>query len=529
MFAKSLGKSSVLAPLSGAAFRMLWLSWFAANLTVSMGDVASAWLMTSLTNDPLMVALVQSAATLPVFILGLPSGALADIMDRRRYIAATLLWGAGVSTGLWAFVAAGSLTAAMLLVFTFLAGIGVAMRWPVFIAIIPEFVSKTELPSAIGLNAIAVHFSRLLGPVVAGVLLASAGSQYVFMANAVLSVVAFLLVMRCRPAPKDSRLPGERFVGAMRVGLKHVLASPALRVVLARTFLFFFQVTALTALLPLIARNFHGEGIGSFTTMLAAMGGGAIAGIFLLPYLRGHLDRDRVIYWGTGIHSVTSVLVVFAPTLWLALPAMFVVGMAWIGVANSLTIAAQWALPAWVRARGMSFVQIAMMGGMAAGAALWGYSARLTTVADSILAAAIIGPLALFVMHRLGACGLEDEDLTPVRIGANLVPPVVDINFDEGPLVVTIEYMIDPTRADDFRTVMKETRGARLRQGALSWRLYRDITEPGRYIEHIVNESWVEHQRLLERFTAADERLRERRLGFHISATPPRIQRYLEC
>lgn len=522
-------KASALAPLSGPAFRLLWLSWFAANLTVAMNDVAAAWLMTSLSNDALMVALVQSAATLPVFVLGLPSGALADIMDRRRYLAVTLLWGAVVATVLWALVAADMLTAGLLLALTFATGIGVAMRWPVFIAIIPEFVSAAELPAAIGLNAIGVHLSRLLGPVLAGVFLASLGSQYVFMVNAVLSLLAFLLVMRCPAKPRESKLPSERFVSAMRVGVKHVLASPAMLVVLARTFVFFFQVTALTALLPLVARTYPDGGLGSFTIMLAAMGGGAALCIFLLPRLRASLGADRLVYGGTVIYGLASVVVVLSPNLWLALPTMVLAGMAWIAVANSLTIAAQLTLPSWVRARGMSFVQIAMMGGIAAGAALWGYVARVTTVETSIFSAALIGPLLLFLMHLRGVPGAANEDLTPVRIGSNLVPPVVDVQSGEGPVIVTIEYFIDPAQAAEFRAVMKETRSARLRQGALSWRLYCDVAEPGRYIEQIVNENWVEHQRMLERFTAADSNLKVRRLAFHVNSSPPRIHRFLEC
>lgn len=526
--APSRQKTSALAPLRGPAFRMLWLSWFAANLTVAMNDVAAQWLMTTLSDDALMVALVQSAATLPVFVLGLPSGALADILDRRRYLAGTLLWGALVATALWALVAAHMLTAELLLVLTFATGIGVAMRWPVFIALIPEFVSTAELPAAIGLNAVGVHLSRLLGPILAGVFLASFGAEYVFMMNAVLSITAFALVMMCRPTPKQSKLPSERFISAMRVGVKHVVESPAMRVVLTRTFVFFFQVTALTALLPLVARTYQGGGLGSFTVMLAAMGGGAAVCIFMLPQLRSRLGSDGLVYAGTVIYGLASVIVVLSPNLWLALPTMALAGAAWIAVANSLTIAAQLTLPSWVRARGMSFVQIAMMGGIASGAALWGYVARVASVEASIFAAAVIGPVLLFLMHRRGVAGAGEEDLTPVVIGSNLVPPALELGSEDGPVIVTIEYLIDPARADDFRLVMKETRSARLRQGALSWRLYFDITEPGRYIEQIVNESWVDHQRLLERFTASDTNLKARRLAFHLGDSPPRIHRYLE-
>lgn len=529
MLSQLIQRLPALAPLRVSTFRMLWLSWFAANFTVAMSDLASAWLMTSLTDDTLMVALVQTAATLPVFILGLPGGAFADIADRRRYLAATMVYAAVIATAFWACIVSDMLTPSLLLGFTFATGIGMAMRWPAFVAIIPEVVPLADLASAIGLNGIAVHLARLSGPALAGILLASMGGQYVFLVNAVLSILGFILVIRCHWTPKEGSLPGERFFGAMRVGLRHVLESPPMRVALARTFLFFFELSALTALLPLIARNYHRDGIGGFTMMLSAMGAGACICIFTLPYLRASFGRDRLIYWGTGIFGVAAAIVVKSPTLWLSLPVLVVAGMAWIGVANSLTITAQLALPQWVRARGMAFMQIAMMGGMAGGAALWGYVARHTTLSTSIFAAAIIVPVLLYLLHRRGAYGMEDDDHTPVAIGSGLEPPVIDIQSDDGHVIVMIEYMIDPARAAEFKAVMQDTRRARLRHGASSWRLYRDIAVPGRYIEEFVNESWIDHQRLLDRFTATDSSLRERRLGFHVHASPPRIRRYLAC
>lgn len=525
--AAQLDNPSILGPLREPVFRMLWLAWLAANVTMWMNDVASAWLMTSLTDSVVMVALVQAASTLPVFVLGLPSGALADIVDRRRYFAVTQLWVALVAVVLGVLALFDGLTAPTLLALTFANGIGMAMRWPVFAAIVPEIVERHHLPAALALNGIAMNMSRVIGPVVAGALLAGVGSPYVYLLNACLSVVAFVLIMRWRSQRKASALPGERFFGAMRVGVQHVKQSPRMRAVLVRIFLFFLQTTALTALLPLIARRLGG-GAGTFTLLLAAMGAGAVVvALFLLPMLRSRLDRDGIIRWGTLLHALAACMVVLSPTIWLAVPAMVVAGMMWLTVANSLTLAAQMALPNWVRARGMSIYQMALMGGSAAGAAIWGYVASHSSVPISVITAAVIGPIILFASRRLTVDGGVEEDLTPTVSTSSAPPPVIELHGDEGPVMVTVEYQIDTARAAEFTEIMRETRRARLRQGALSWGLFRDTAQPGRYIEYFVDESWIEHQRRLERFTASDVGLRVRRLGFHLGEEPPHVNRYI--
>ena len=525
--ARSDGAMSALGPLREPVFRMLWLAWLAANVTMWMNDVAAAWLMTSLTNSVVMVALVQAASTLPVFVLGLPSGALADIVDRRRYFAVTQLWVAAVAVVTGALALTGALSAPLLLALTFANGIGMAMRWPVFAAIVPEIVTRQQLPAALALNGIAMNMSRVIGPVAAGALLASAGSPYVFLLNALLSVVAFVLILRWQAPRKVSALPGERFIGAMRVGWQHVQQSPRMRAVLVRIFLFFLQTTALTALLPLVARRLGG-GAGTFTLLLAAMGCGAVfAAIVLLPRLRQRLSRDSFVLWGTFTHAAAAVAVALSPTLWLSVPAMAVAGMVWLGVANTLSVAAQMALPNWVRARGMSIYQMALMGGSAAGAALWGYVAGHSSVPASIIAAAVLGPLLFLSTRRYTVGGGADEDHSPAPVASQAPQPTIELQPDEGPVMVTVEYQIDPTQAAAFAGVMRDTRRARLRQGALSWGLFRDTTLAGRYIEYFVDESWVEHQRRLERFTAADVGLRERRLRFHLGSEPPRVQRYV--
>ncbi len=518
---------AALAPLKAPVFRGLWLAWLAANLTMWMNDVAAAWLMTSLTTSPVMVALVQTASTLPVFLLGLPSGALADILDRRRYFAATQLWVSVNALVLAALSLTGQLTAPLLLALTFSNGIGLAMRWPVFAAIVPQVVSRAELPAALALNGIAMNLSRVIGPVLAGGLLAAFSPAVVFVLNTLLAGAAFTLILRWKSVPRTSALPGERFVGAMRVGLNYAMQSPRLKVILLRIFLFFLQSTALVALLPLVARTLHGGGAGTFTVMLSCVGAGAIVAALYFPRWRQRFDRNQFVAGGTLIHAVLSCLIVLVPEIWVALPAMVLIGMAWISVANSLTVAAQVAMPDWVRARGMSIYQMALMGGAAAGSLLWGQVAAWLDVRGAVIAAAVFGVAVWAATRRLSVEGGADIDFTPAPRPGAAPDPVQHIGPEEGPVMVTLEYQIDPARANAFADVMQRTRRARLRQGALSWGLFRDVAVPGRYVEYFVDENWVEHQRRLERFSAFDAGLREERLAFHLGPEPPVLRRYV--
>jgi MFS family permease len=523
---------AALQPLTNPVFRGLWLASLAANMTMWMNDVAAAWLMTSLTTSPVMVALVQTAATLPVFLLGLPSGALADIVDRRRFFAATQLWVAVNALLLAVLAATGLLSAHMLLVLTFGNGIGLAMRWPVFAAVVPQVVTRSELPAALALNGISMNLSRVIGPVLAGALIALAGPPVVFAANATLALVALVLVLRWQSAPRPSALPGERFVGAMRVGVAYAMQAPRLRRILLRIFLFFLQASALVALLPLIAqglRGFGGDAAGgalAYTLMMSSVGVGAIVAALYFPRWRARFDRDRFVRAGTLVHALLSSLVVLWPTLWLALPLMVLIGMAWISVANSLTVAAQTALPDWVRARGMALYQMALMGGAAAGSVVWGQVAALLDVRGAVLCAALFGLLVLVATRRLNVEGGIEPDFTPQPV-RDVPEPAVPVGPHDGPVMVTVEYQIDPARAEAFAAVMQRTRRARLRQGALSWGLFRDVAVPGRYVEYFVDENWLEHLRRLERFTVFDAGLREQRLAFHIGDAAPLVRRYV--
>lgn len=516
-----------LEPLGLPVFRMLWSTWLIANICMWMNDVAAAWMMTSLTTSPIWVALVQSASTLPVFLLGLPSGALADILDRRRWLVVTQFWLAGTAIVLCVAVVMDVMTAPLLLALTFANGIGLAMRWPVFSAIVPELVPRTHLPAALGLNGIAMNASRIIGPLLAGTLIASTGTVWVFGLNAVMCVASGFVVLRWRREHTPNPLGREKLISAMRVGVQFVRQSQRMRAVLTRVALFFLHSTALLALLPLLARNLRGGGAGTFTLLLAAMGSGAIVAVLFLPRLRQALVRDQLVLRGTMLQSGATAVMAVAPNAWVAVPAMFLGGMAWITVANSLSVSAQLALPDWVRARGMSMYQMAIMGASAFGAALWGQVAELTSLYISLGIAAATGTLCMLAALRYVTDGAgEEDDTSPAQQGWAAGPPK-SAPGEEGRVVITVEYLIDPARAAAFLIVMHQTRRTRLSQGAIGWELLHDITEPGRYVEQIVDESWTEHLRRFHRATAADIALRERRLAFHQGESLPVVTRYI--
>ena len=398
---KNLAPTEVLPsawdPLRRPVFRLLWGTWLTANICMWMNEVASAWLMTTLTTSPVMVALVQSASVLPVVLFGLPSGALADILNRRRWFMFTQFWVAANALILCAVLAADVMTAPLLLALTFGNGIGLAMRWPVYAAIVPELVPRAELSTAIALNGIAMNTSRIVGPVVAGALIASLGTGYVFLLNAALSLAAGFVIMRWRLEPKASVLPGERFLGAMRVGFQYVAQSPVMRAVLLRIAIFFLQSTALLALLPLVAKRMPDGGAWIYTLLLASLGFGAIATAFFLPRLRVLITRDRLLRDGTLLQAFAMVAAGFAPNVWSAMPAMMLAGAAWLAVVNTLTVASQLSLPDWVRARGMSIYMMTMMAATSASAAVWGQVASMIDVPWTFVAAAATGNRAVAI------------------------------------------------------------------------------------------------------------------------------------
>lgn len=519
-----IGQDSWLSPLRFDGFRALWLTWLIANICMWMNDVAAAWTMTSLTTSTTLIALVQTASSLPVLLLGLPSGAIADIVNRKHYFVFTQIWLAINATVLMLFLAIGTLGPYTLLLLTFTNGIGLAMRWPIFAAVVPELVPKDSLQPALALNAIAMNTSRIIGPLVAGFIIAIAGSQYVFGLNMILSLITTVIVLRWQYQNYVPTLPGERFIGAMRVGVQHVWQSNRMRIIIIRAFLFFLQSTGLIALLPVIAKDHFEGGAGTFTLLLSCLGLGAIIAGTQIPRIRKRFKSSNLVNYGVIVLCIACAGVVLAPNIWIASPLMLVCGMAWLTVANSLTTSAQLTLPGWVRARGMSIYQMSLMAGSALGAAVWGKLASELDVTSSILVSSIFGLMTLFLIRNYRIDKHAADDMTPV---CPLERPYAtkDIDLQAGPVVISIEYHVHKDQLEQFREVMARARKSRLRQGALSWSLFEDAEQIGKFIENFVFETWADYLRRFDRFTVQDLAMQEERQKYHIDSQPPKITR----
>lgn len=400
MGAREAAASSLWAPLQFPVFRALWLMWLLTTLCMWMGNVAAAWLMALLPVPPLWVALVQAATTLPVLLFGLPMGTLADRTDRRRLMLGTQLWLGSVALAQAALALAGALSAPVLLATTLAFGCGYAARLPVFAAAVPGLVPRSHLPAALALNAVTINTSRIVGPVLTGVLLAVAGAPLVFVVVAAISLACWFLVLRWRQQPAAAVPVSEPFWRSMADGVRFMAGSPALRRVLLRVFLFFLWASALPALLPLVARGLGGSAAQTFTGLLASMGVGAVASLSLLQRLRGRMSPNRLVFASAVVHAVCVGTVAVAGSVPVGLIAMFFVGVTWVMTSNPLTVSAQLALPDRLRARGMAIHQMAMFGSSALGAALWGQVATLADVPGSLLLAAGSGVVAMAVATR---------------------------------------------------------------------------------------------------------------------------------
>jgi predicted MFS family arabinose efflux permease len=514
--------TSPWAPLHHKVFRMLWTASIFSNIGSWMHEVGAGWLMTSLAPSPLMVALVQAATTAPVFLLALPAGALADIVDRRRYLIASQLWMMIAAAVLGVLTLSGLTTAPILLFFTFALGIGTAMMMPAWGAITPELVHRGELQAAIGLNTMGMNVSRSVGPALAGLIVATAGPGMVFILNAI-SFLAVIAALKSWQRPQqETDLPAERLVGAVRSGLRYARHSPELRAALTRGVAFFVFASAMWALLPLIVRQELNRGPGTYGLFLACLGVGAIGGALLLPQVRARVSRDGIVAGATVLYTIAMLALAHSGNVYAAGAAMLVSGVAWISVVSALMTATQIALPGWVRARGLALFWVVFMGGMAAGSALWGQVATWIGIPHALTLAAAGALVGIGATWRY-RIGLHDvNDLSPSMYWPT---PMMadDLDIDRGPVMVTVEYHIDAARIHEFTKTMHQMRRLRRRDGAFMWELFNDVEHPDIMVECFMVESWLEHLRQHERVTVADHDVIEKTRAFHLGSELPKV------
>jgi MFS family permease len=507
-------------------FRALWVATLASNVGTWMHDVGAAWLMTSLSPSPVMVAMVQTATTLPIFLLALPAGALSDIIDRRRYLILVQCWMGAVATLLAGVAFLGVMTPWLLLALTFAMGLGAAMMMPAWAAITPEIVPRRDLQAAIALNSMGINVARAIGPALAGVILSLAGAWAVFALNALSYLGIIVVLSRWRRQVMPSELPAERLLAAMRTGLRFARHAPGLQAAIIRGAGFFLFASASWALLPLAARELPNGGPQAFGLLVASIGVGAVAGALVLPTLREKASRDVMVAAATAVYAAAMVGLATLGSLPLLCIAMAFSGVAWIAVLSSLQVAAQMALPAWVRSRGLAVFMAVFSGSMALGGLVWGNAARLSDIRLSLTIAAGAAVLAIPLTWRWKLAGIEKLQLTP---SMHWPTPAVQgtVEHDRGPVLVTLEYCVRPDCTDAFLRDVHALAGQRRRDGAYFWSVFQDTERPDLYIETFSVESWLEHLRQHARVTESDRVLQERIRTYLQPGTSPLVRHYV--
>lgn len=517
-------RPSAWSPFEIATYRALWLAAVASSIGTWMHDIGAGWLMTTLSPTPVMVALVQVATSLPIFLFALPAGALADIIDRRVYLIAIQSWLALVAALLGLLTILGVTTAWMLVAATFAMGVGTALMMPAWAAVTPEVVPRDRLQQAITLNGMGLNAARALGPAVAGLIVSGLGSGAVFLLNAVSYLGVIAVLSRWRRATRHSELPSERFLGAIRSGLRFALHAPDLHGPAIRGVAFFVFASAVWALLPLIARDLVNGGPQALGLLTASLGGGAVAGAFVLPRLRAVYSIDHLIAGATLVYAGAMLVVAAFDRLLPLMGAMTVAGIAWITILPSLQTAVQLALPDWVRSRGLSIYMALLMGSMATGSLLWGTIAQHTDIRFALILAALGSIVAAAATWRVRIGGIEKSDLTP---SLHWPAPLVHdgVTHERGPVLVTVHYRVAADRTDEFLTVVRELGRRRRRIGAFAWGVFEDADRPDRFVESFMAESWLEHLRQHERVTNADRALQDRLRA--LLAADPVVEHYV--
>ncbi len=498
-----------------------------SNLGGLIQSVGASWMMTSIAESADMVALVQASTTLPVMLLSLVAGAMADNLDRRRVMLGAQFFMLIVSVALSVCAWTGLITPWLLLLFTFLIGCGAAFNAPAWQASVGDMVPRPELPGAVALNSMGFNIARSAGPAIGGAIVAAGGAAAAFAVNAVSYIALIAVLARWRRPPNPQLLPPETLRIAIAAGVRYVALSPAIRVVLVRSVVFGVGASAVMALMPLVAKTLIAGGPLTYGLLLGAFGVGAVAGVMGTARLRRALSTEAFVRGACVASAVATAIVGISAHLPVTLAALFLAGAGWVLTLSTFNVTVQMSAPRWVVARAVSIYQMAAFGGLAGGSWLWGVIAASEGVGTSLLAAALV----LLVCAALGRwLPLEQSEalnLDPLRLW-KAPATTLPVLPRSGPIVVTIEYIIREEDVVAFLHAIAERRRIRLRDGARNWRILRDLTNPQVWVERYETPTWLDYIRHNNRLTQHDAYIPERLRALHVGPELPRVRRMIE-
>lgn len=519
--------SPLAKPFQSIDFRLLWTASLVSNLGGLIQAVGAGWMMATIAASDDMVALVQSATTLPVMLFSLAAGALADSFDRRliMLVAQTLM--TIVSVALAVMTILGVMTPWLLLAFTFLIGCGTALHNPSWQASMGDIVPREDIPAAVTLNSMAFNLMRSVGPAIGGVIVAAAGAAMAFAFNAISYLPLILALLRWKHRRLPASLPREAFGHAVSAGVRYVVMSPNLLRVISRGFLFGLGGVAILALLPLVARDLISGGAITYGLLLGSFGIGAIGGALLNTRVRETFNNETIARGAFVVFALSATILGLSGQVWLSCLSLLPAGACWVLTLSLFNVSVQLSTPRWVVGRALSIYQTATFGGMAAGSWLWGLVADTYGPTTALVASAATLIFAVVISLRFALPEFAKLNLDP--LGEFEEPALrLDLRARSGPIMIMVDYEIEQQDVPAFLAAMAERRRIRLRDGARQWALLRDLENPNLWTETYHVPTWVEYIRHNLRRTKADAEITARLRRLHRGDRPPRVHRMIE-
>ncbi len=514
------------SPLREPAFRIFYFGSVGAALGYTMQATISSWLMATLTPSALMVALVQTASTAPTLLFGLIAGSLSDIVDRRKVILITQLMMLTTVAILGGAALAGIIGPVWLLILTFVVGCGFTFYMPAQQASINEFVSRAELPRAVALNAVAFNVARAAGPALAGAIAAWLSSGSALLASALFFMVMIVAVRRWKH--RERPLPGvpERILSGVRSGVRYAWHSSAMRALIVRNLSFTVCASAFWALLPVIARDLLGLGAGGFGLLSAAFGTGAVVGAWSIPSQLKRMPLNTIVTYGVLVWTAAVALIAATDITPIAVVGACGAGAAWVYVLAGLSAGTQSTAPTWVRARAVSMNLVATQASLAFGSAVWGLLASAAGIRTALAVSTAVMLMLYALIRRFRVEMGTEADAMPHAQVPDLAIAIEPLP-DDGPVLIQIEYRIEPHNRRAFLLAIASVGPTRRRSGATSWRVFRDLGDEERFVERYVIASWADYLRQRARMTMADSLLQDNAMQFQRADVPIRISRLI--
>jgi MFS family permease len=521
-----LAADGISAPLRHLAFRRIWSASLLSNLGLLIQAVGAAWAMTQMTPSADKVALVQTALMLPVMLIAMPAGAIADMYDRRIVSLISLSIALLGASALTALAWLGLMTPNSLLALCFVVGSGMALFGPAWQSSVSEQVPADMLPAAVALNGISYNIARSFGPAIGGIVVATAGAVAAFAANAFLYIPLAVALFIWRRESAPSRLPRERLNRAIVSGVRYIANSPAIKIVLARTLVTGLIGGSISALMPLVVRDLLHGGAQTYGIMLGAFGMGAVIGALNISEVRKRLSGEAAIRACALSMGGAIAAVALSHERVLTAAALVVAGAVWMLAVALFNIGVQLSAPRWVAGRSLATFQASISGGIAIGSWGWGWLTDAAGVEAALLVSAslmLLSPLLGFwlKMPRVGARNEDAEVLADPEVQ-------LPLTGRSGPLVVEIEYRVAQNNARAFHNVMQEVQLSRQRNGAYGWSIARDIADPELWTERYHCPTWFDYLRQRSRSTQSERALHQRAMDFHLGPDPVRVRRMLE-